>query len=209
MGTAASTWGSSPLTRGAPPLALVQVMAKRLIPAHAGSTRRWKKMPKDSRAHPRSRGEHSSLSFWDATCKGSSPLTRGALVPGVYTSDRKGLIPAHAGSTAWAWDRKRPAGAHPRSRGEHLPSTVERHCLPGSSPLTRGAPDVFTGDGAAERLIPAHAGSTIPAKHRRRRGRAHPRSRGEHSDIAVPGGAGVGSSPLTRGALVTSPPAPS
>ena len=51
------------------------------------------------------------------------------------------------------------------------------------------------------RLIPAHAGSTIPPRPRGRRPRAHPRSRGEHVSIRRRGLRGEGSSPLTRGAL--------
>ena len=77
-------------------------------------------MPKDSRAHPRSRGEHSSLSFWDATCKGSSPLTRGAPYLQNIGVVEGGLIPAHAGSTLILRCLVVPGWAHPRSRGEHL-----------------------------------------------------------------------------------------
>ena len=52
-----------------------------------------------TRAHPRSRGEHARQELKQASSRGSSPLTRGALatVSGYYVLS--GLIPAHAGST--------------------------------------------------------------------------------------------------------------
>ena len=49
------------------------------------------------------------------------------------------------------------------------------------------------------RLIPAHAGKTRQPNRRSSRRWAHPRSRGENSDITVTAVAATGSSPLTRG----------
>ena len=51
---------------------------------------------------------------------GSSPLTRGAPHGGVLPDVPGGLIPAHAGSTPMLKLIPEFAGAHPRSRGEHL-----------------------------------------------------------------------------------------
>ena len=48
-------------------------------------------------------------------------------------------------------------------------------------------------------LIPAHAGKTSEAIRRSCLIWAHPRSRGENTHPVRTGGAGVGSSPLTRG----------
>ena len=50
--------GSSPLTRGKPGSSRVSGVGRRLIPAHAGKTRRGVHCPAFLRAHPRSRGEN-------------------------------------------------------------------------------------------------------------------------------------------------------
>ena len=71
--------------------------------------------------------------------RGSSPLTRGALVFDVTAVDETGLIPAHAGSTTMNAGRKYQRRAHPRSRGEHQVVGVVAPGGRGSSPLTRGA----------------------------------------------------------------------
>ena len=71
----------------------------------------------------------------------------------------------------------------------------------GSSPLTRGKRFRRCRGRARRRLIPAHAGKTLPACRWARRARAHPRSRGENlvGEQNVP--IEHGSSPLTRGKL--------
>ena len=91
-----------------------------------------------------------------------------------------GLIPAHAGKIGEPGSPDDEAGAHPRSRGENVPTILNRTGGTGSSPLTRGkcqTPGLalpYLG------LIPAHAGkieitpTTGPAAW------AHPRSRGEN-----------------------------
>ncbi len=56
-------------------------------------------------------------------------------------------------------------------------------------------------DNIATRLIPAHAGSTLEVRVNGTRGRAHPRSRGEHGEGEAGERDPFGSSPLTRGAL--------
>ena len=79
--------------------------------------------------------------------------------------------------------------------------------LPGSSPLTRGKLVLVRRGGGRCRLIPAHAGKTLPGEWPHLPRGAHPRSRGENQvgfDTAhtVPG-----SSPLTRGKPVGQAPA--
>ena len=91
--------GSSPLTRGALGVLRLPRNPVGLIPAHAGSTGGKRATSAPTRAHPRSRGEHSALRALRASCRGSSPLTRGARVPALSTRIRQRLIPAHAGST--------------------------------------------------------------------------------------------------------------
>ena len=69
--------GSSPLTRGKQSSLRSTKTTKRLIPAHAGKTRRAITLPAPSRAHPRSRGENVQVVIAWPFRGGSSPLTRG------------------------------------------------------------------------------------------------------------------------------------
>ena len=176
-----ATHGSSPLTRGKLGEIVAVRARQRLIPAHAGKTR------------------SGSARFLCAP--GSSPLTRGkpgALPPCLMIC---GLIPAHAGKTPASLVSHKPTPAHPRSRGENCaPWRVLRRAM-GSSPLTRGKPCALGPLRCRFRLIPAHAGKTRRGRLTMRRGRAHPRSRGENYPSWSRGRAGVGSSPLTRGKL--------
>ena len=174
--------GSSPLTRGAHLGVFDDEGYLGLIPAHAGSTRRQIARRSDCWAHPRSRGEHCDEGGYGTAVKGSSPLTRGAPhFPRRYRF-RRGLFPAHAGSTM----RLRPTNglqrAHPRSRGEHLCHDWVYFQMVGSSPLTRGAQGEVAVCFFNIGLIPAHAGSTTVSRWRTSASRAHPRSRGEHGD---------------------------
>ena len=111
--------GSSPLTRGKPGTHARCGRDRRLIPAHAGKTSTTPEANSRSRAHPRSRGENSSMTAARSSRMGSSPLTRGKLVETESRRSAAGLIPAHAGKTAGHGQASFAAGAHPRSRGEN------------------------------------------------------------------------------------------
>ena len=155
-----STAGSSPLTRGKPVHLLFTDGCERLIPAHAGKTRRARGPRNGTAAHPRSRGENIWGSPTAGTYKGSSPLTRGKplLWSRAYPGAR--LIPAHAGKT---WSRPAPTTviwAHPRSRGENPATPGSSLGSRGSSPLTRGKRCGRPFRTGAAGLIPAHAGKT-------------------------------------------------
>ena len=151
-------------------------------------------------AHPRSRGENSTLpcersqkwglipahagkTFVQASkssvVSGSSPLTRGKhdVVQLPVLTGR--LIPAHAGKTPFPLGRRRCGRAHPRSRGENVHSIGEDRLHAGSSPLTRGKQNGRPGALQPGGLIPAHAGKTM--------------------FLSPVRGSGGGSSPLTRG----------
>ena len=92
--------GSSPLTRGKQTEVALEVLAGRLIPAHAGKTVQPATSEQIDAAHPRSRGENLEDHWEVLEADGSSPLTRGKLTP-VYDAARLlGLIPAHAGKTS-------------------------------------------------------------------------------------------------------------
>ena len=94
---------------------------------------------------------------------------------------------------------------HPRIRGEHG-EFVDRKRLPaGSSPHTRGAPQLRRRPPRCPGIIPAYAGSTTRRRACRCSRWDHPRIRGEHRlDTPWPQ-AMQGSSPHTRGAPPRAP----
>ena len=131
--------GSSPHARGA----RVELAAARgksgIIPACAGSTRRYARDGGGVEDHPRMRGEHSETLLKSLPKVGSSPHARGALVVSTGTMGQRGIIPACAGSTATrSWGSPR-CWDHPRMRGEHAPVGPVGPVGLGSSPHARGA----------------------------------------------------------------------
>ena len=115
----------------------------------------------------------------------------------------EGLIPAHAGKTAAAAAARTASAAHPRSRGENLIAGCLVAPGQGSSPLTRGKRVQGLTDLIPARLIPAHAGKTETLTLIAPHSPAHPRSRGENEICAPDKCPPYGSSPLTRGKLVS------
>ena len=69
--------GSSPLTRGIHPDAILCTNVQRFIPAHAGNTAASSLLLAATKVHPRSRGEYAVCSRFPILHTGSSPLTRG------------------------------------------------------------------------------------------------------------------------------------
>ena len=74
---------------------------------------------------------------------------------------------------------------------------------PGSSPLTRGKRGASRAEDDFDGLIPAHAGKTRCVSASSTRARAHPRSRGENKQPQSEVWREQGSSPLTRGKLLS------
>ena len=109
------------------------------------------------------------------------------------------LIPARAGNTRLRWTARAVTAAHPRSRGEHMGSQGSSRSRSGSSPLARGTQVQKFRERWLRRLIPARAGNTRAVAPGRAPGTAHPRSRGEHSELLWLLGQDCGSSPLARG----------
>ena len=174
----------------------------RLIPARAGSTCCRGGRGGAGPAHPRSRGEHVHGPRVVITGFGSSPLARGAPRRAGEGPGAARLIPARAGSTRRTRSGARTPPAHPRSRGEHTLTNLSRSFSTGSSPLARGALTAESASTTPAGLIPARAGSTPRVWTWGRAPRAHPRSRGEHSDQSTAVMSPRGSSPLARGAPV-------
>ena len=130
--------GSSPLTRGKPPIVRLSKFITGLIPAHAGKTVLRDFGAGACAAHPRSRGENSGPSVSGRPFRGSSPLTRGKPLRHRASRDKTGLIPAHAGKTVFMIVVVATETAHPRSRGENTAARGDKVAGVGSSPLTRG-----------------------------------------------------------------------
>ena len=114
--------GSSPLARGTPAEKRGEDYSPGLIPARAGNTAVRCCRAHAPKAHPRSRGEHAFDFSSVSTSAGSSPLARGTRGHAHQPVADQGLIPARAGNTARGYGTTPPAGAHPRSRGEHVSS---------------------------------------------------------------------------------------
>ena len=110
---------------------------------------------------------------------GSSPLTRGKRSSYRTRPLWSGLIPAHAGKTA------------ERSAATPINS--------GSSPLTRGKHPRIHQRNQFDGLIPAHAGKTGALPSTASPGGAHPRSRGENTNLPRTERGAGGSSPRGRG----------
>ena len=152
--------GSSPLTRGKQCALSVNQFSERLIPAHAGKTRRGTPTTRSRPAHPRSRGENNAARYTCADRRGSSPLTRGKPGLAFVRNPRPRLTPDRAGKT------------------QICDVVVGR--ARGSSPLTRGKRRRHPAGPTRRRLIPAHAGKTLRVIPDLKATKAHPRSRGEN-----------------------------
>ena len=197
------TQGSSPLTRGKPNSQFELCLQRGLIPAHAGKTSFGHRSGLAWPAHPRSRGENPTTGPLAARGSGSSPLTRGKPHDCADHQQQAGLIPAHAGKTPSRPRCCRGSGAHPRSRGENTDPPGQEGRAAGSSPLTRGKPRGGASTPLNEGLIPAHAGKTSSPSRDRLARAAHPRSRGENGSKLTMALPLSGSSPLTRGKLLS------
>ena len=152
--------GSSPHTRGALALFACAYDRDGIIPAYAGSTPILRHPEGGCQDHPRIRGEHQLALMKPGDLVGSSPHTRGALLPHLHPGEIQRIIPAYAGSTSPAVVSYRQSWDHPRIRGEHAapPGTILQ--TRGSSPHTRGARCHESYRRTFADIIPAYAGST-------------------------------------------------
>ena len=153
--------GSSPRMRGKRLIQAVEAVRIRLIPAHAGKTRRFIRDSGMYAAHPRACGENRQVRASRYVALGSSPRMRGKRARLVRSRRARGLIPAHAGKTPRGRGAVVHEWAHPRACGENLSTDTEDVILAGSSPRMRGKRGPAS-PGTQERwLIPAHAGKTL------------------------------------------------
>ena len=195
-----SSMGSSPHTRGARLRRGTGRRPEGIIPAYAGSTSPPSGASPGRADHPRIRGEHYSPALLTPSTLGSSPHTRGAPLRASASASSCRIIPAYAGSTRDPCQAEQRHQDHPRIRGEHSPAHRRRRRPRGSSPHTRGAPDPARRPDPPRRIIPAYAGSTLPASAGSSAVSDHPRIRGEHGHRHGLHDPRHGSSPHTRGA---------
>ena len=146
--------------RGARGLAVLLDVVGGIIPAYAGSTVGSAMLTSMSRDHPRVCGEHSDILLSVVAMLGSSPRMRGARKFGDDIDESYGIIPAYAGSTAFALHQHLHLQDHPRVCGEHLEYKVYGTVVAGSSPRMRGARDAAAPAHLGCGIIPAYAGST-------------------------------------------------
>ena len=171
-----------------------------IIPACAGSTKRFSSTEMPFRDHPRMCGEHLILVSIRSSVPGSSPHVRGAQLFGGKQVGGTGIIPACAGSTLSGCRLSRYSRDHPRMCGEHFSGHDKESCKWGSSPHVRGALTIQRPQFASLGIIPACAGSTLTLAVSRSRARDHPRMCGEHVMMMGPIAFQTGSSPHVRGA---------
>ena len=132
--------GSSPHARGAQTAHLPACNQGGIIPACAGSTPIRSISRLSTWDHPRMRGEHRFCKRRAGACGGSSPHARGAPAPTDAPTNKRGIIPACAGSTIPSRSYRAPVRDHPRMRGEHGGVEQSAPLFLGSSPHARGAP---------------------------------------------------------------------
>ena len=191
---------SPPLSRGARAGPSSCRVVSGLTPALAGSTRTPRPPSRTSWTHPPlSRGARRP----DLGLHPGQRLTPGSRgehrvpVPGL--EEVGGLTPALAGST-WrrsCWSSCR--WTHPRSRGEHSPSSDYSYSRQDSPPLSRGALFENLPSHLGHGLTPALAGSTGRGLRGVGDGGTHPRSRGEHRGLHPGVAAGPGLTPALAG----------
>ena len=192
--------GSSPHVRGAHSTRPSAHCRTGIIPACAGSTLKVSGRLRFAWDYPRMCGEHIVANRNCGSVQGSSPHVRGARAGRARPAGPSGIIPACAGSTPRRRTGTGKEWDHPRMCGEHYGDSDFVNELEGSSPHVRGARFIKSATQDAVGIIPACAGSTVPAGRISPSCRDHPRMCGEHivwpSSLTMAGG----SSPHVRGA---------
>ncbi len=191
--------GSSPPVRGTREHAHRTPFKARFIPACAGNTRRRWCRPRAGTVHPRLCGEHRAPSLRTALSCGSSPPVRGTRSDDARAAHTGRFIPACAGNTHLALQRRRPQAVHPRLCGEHGRRLFGPKRVAGSSPPVRGTRSRPRRRARRRRFIPACAGNTFGFGRAGATGAVHPRLCGEHVNTISRNRNMFGSSPPVRG----------
>ena len=155
----------------------------RIIPAHAGQTRRTCNYGCSCSDHPRACGANVDQTTIATRENGSSPRMRGKQILLVPLCAVLRIIPAHAGQTSEIRAVICKPSDHPRACGANVMGASGEACKVGSSPRMRGKPGQVEESGTAVRIIPAHAGQTTSPHLVLRRMSDHPRACGANSPI--------------------------
>ena len=153
--------GSSPLSRGIRSRSPAVHPGRGIIPALAGNTEASMASHNHEGDHPRSRGEYATAAPRLLHVRGSSPLSRGILIPISGLGKQHRIIPALAGNTAPDSASQKNETDHPRSRGEYSTVPIALMARAGSSPLSRGIRRFALRGPARSGIIPALAGNTL------------------------------------------------
>ena len=191
--------GSSPRMRGKRCVGRVQHPWPRIIPAHAGQTRRDISTSGRSPDHPRACGANGKISSKTMVRTGSSPRMRGKLRVERGRDDKIRIIPAHAGQTHGRRYMADRTPDHPRACGANKGAFAQTLSADGSSPRMRGKPEHRHPGHGHRRIIPAHAGQTSPHAIMPPRSTDHPRACGANGSMTCAFRSCSGSSPRMRG----------
>ena len=191
--------GSSPRMRGKRCVGRVQHPWPRIIPAHAGQTRRDISTSGRSPDHPRACGANAWSPVYGRQDAGSSPRMRGKLHQVQRATHADRIIPAHAGQTRARSRRPYPPTDHPRACGANTWALTGSIKEDGSSPRMRGKLFHNCSVLCFVRIIPAHAGQTMVAGRHSTPSTDHPRACGANSVRLSKRRHATGSSPRMRG----------
>ena len=173
--------------------------SSRIIPAHAGQTRGSSSNSSRTKDHPRACGANASNAFFAASAAGSSPRMRGK--PLIRADKVMGIriIPAHAGQTVCVAHANAVEADHPRACGANEAWDGTSAPPDGSSPRMRGKRTHRIRHQCGDRIIPAHAGQTVLARHWVASLTDHPRACGANGARQRVVRVDDGSSPRMRG----------
>ena len=193
------TYGSSPRMRGKHAVLRNTRSNRRIIPAHAGQTLCPDYYHCHCPDHPRACGANIDMSVPIEDMDGSSPRMRGKLDAAERAIGCGRIIPAHAGQTTSGNPLKIADSDHPRACGANLIECLKHNLDTGSSPRMRGKLIAHGIVGERLRIIPAHAGQTLPVGRSHRERPDHPRACGANAGTTGVAAATPGSSPRMRG----------
>ena len=172
--------GSPPHARGRPEMVVRGARRHRITPACAGKTPFRRKRRRFLADHPRMRGEDLELVREVPCIPGSPPHARGRHPHVREVGGRPFRItPACAGKTSTSSEENGEGGDHPRMRGEDKRVKAPADADVGSPPHARGRPYGLPVDNVVPRITPACAGKTCASLREEKRGKDHPRMRGE------------------------------
>ena len=196
--------GDHPRMRGEKRLSRIERRNRRRItPACAGKRSSPFSLSRPLWDHPRMRGEKNCRTHSQKRTRGSPPHARGKVLQSVDDFLQGGITPACAGKRdryilppSLLWD-------HPRMRGEKQGPQLVGNPGGGSPPHARGKGEYDKSGVHSPRITPACAGKSLTRFWRFRKGRDHPRMRGEKYGCFSRTADYWGSPPHARGKATT------